>query len=289
MDGWARPSRFCVGPSTRIKIVTRSMFGRVSASARTLTEVERPQRIALLTDFGTGPYVGQMRLLLSALAPSAPAVVLISDLPPFRPELAAYLLPGLQREMPGGTVYTCVVDPGVGTERGVILARCEDDWWLGPDNGLLVPLLRRVPAAEILRVRWRPERLSASFHGRDLFLPIAAALARGTLLDSEPIALADLVNLHWPEQAWRVCYVDAFGNLISGVEADRVSEGSALRIGDSVLSPARTFADVPIGGAFWYRNAFGLVEVAVNQGRADTALACGLASPISIVGLPSVA
>ena len=85
---------------------------------------EHPTRIALLTDFGAGPYVGQMRLRLSALAPAVPVVELISDLPACRPDLAAYLLPGLARGMPPQTLYTCVVDPGVGTERALIIAQC---------------------------------------------------------------------------------------------------------------------------------------------------------------------
>jgi S-adenosylmethionine hydrolase len=239
-----------------------------------------PCRIALLTDFGAGPYIGQMQLLLCGLAPGVPAVSLISNLPAFRPDLAAYTLPWLRRGMPGGTIYTCVVDPGVGTERDALAVNCGADWWVGPDNGLLVPLLKILEGAKVFRVRWRPERLSASFHGRDLFLPVAAELTRGVLLQSEPTALADLVNADWPAVAWRVCYVDAFGNLMTGVPADRVSGSMMLQVGKHRLQAARTFAEVPPGTAFWYRNAFDLVEIAVNQGRADEVLDCGLGAGV---------
>ena len=151
---------------------------------------------------------------------------------------------------------------------------------VGPVNGLLVPLLKGLDGARIFRVRWRPARLSASFHGRDLFLPVAAGLTRGVLLQSEPTALTDLVNADWPSAAWRVCYVDAFGNLITGVPADQVSGSTILQVGTHSLRAARTFDDVPPGTAFWYRNAFDLVEIAVNQGRADEVLDCGLGTDV---------
>jgi len=238
-------------------------------------------RIAILSDFGEGPYVGQMQLRLSALASGVPVVRLISDLPPFRPDLAAYLLPGLQAGMPAETLYCCVVDPGVGTHRDVLAVQCGADWWLGPDNGLLVPMLRTVPDACVYRLRWRPRQLSASFHGRDLFVPVAARLAAGELLDAERIDPAQLVGADWPRDSARICYVDAFGNLMTGLLADDLAEDTELQAGALWLRRARTFSDVPIGQAFWYRNAFGLVELALNQGRADVSLGLSLGAPIA--------
>lgn len=240
-----------------------------------------PERVALLTDFGAGPYVGQMQLLFSGLAAAVPVVSLIADLPAYRPELASYLLNGLARRMPDRTLYACVVDPGVGTDRDLLLARCGDAWWLAPDNGLLVPLLRQRTGSQVLRVRWRPAWMSASFHGRDLFMPVAARLANGDWLESTPVGLDELINAHWPAETWRVCYVDSFGNLILGVDANRVSPTAALEAGGHRLKPARTFADVAPGEAFWYCNAFGLVELAVNQGRADERLGLGLGSVLA--------
>ncbi|MEA3641583.1 MAG: SAM-dependent chlorinase/fluorinase [Lamprobacter sp.] len=239
-------------------------------------------RIALLSDFGDGPYVGQMRLRLTQLAPHIPAVTLISDLPSYRPDLAAYLLPGLQSGMPSETLYCCVVDPGVGTSREVIIARCGADWWLGPDNGLLMPLLQHQVDLDVYRLRWRPQQLSASFHGRDLFVPVAARLVKGELPESEPIALAQLVGADWSEERACVCYIDAFGNLMTGLQAEGLSAGTELLAAGRQLKAARTFADVAVGEAFWYRNAFGLVELAVNQGRADATLGLGLGAPIAL-------
>ncbi len=250
---------------------------------------EQPTRIALLTDFGAGPYVGQMRLRLSALAPAVPVVELISDLPACRPDLAAYLLPGLARGMPAQTLYTCVVDPGVGTERALIIAQCgESGWWLAPDNGLLMPLLRAHPQARLFRLRWRPARLSATFHGRDLFVPAAARLVAGEWLEAEPVEAHQLVGADWSAECARICYVDAFGNLMTGLSADRLAPAAEVRAGTGWLKSARTFADVAVGEAFWYRNAFDLIELAVNQGRADRALGLGLGDPISSRPPPAV-
>ncbi|MBK5930330.1 SAM hydrolase/SAM-dependent halogenase family protein [Halochromatium salexigens] len=251
---------------------------------------DHPRRIALLTDFGAGPYVGQMRLRLSELAPAVPVIELISDLPACRPELAAYLLPGLARGMPSMTLYTCVVDPGVGTDRGLIIAQCAaHGWWLAPDNGLLMPLLRAHPNAQVFRLHWRPAQLSATFHGRDLFVPAAARLVAGEWLEAEPVAASQLVGADWPTDCARICYVDAFGNLITGLPADRLAADAEVQAGTHALNSARTFADVAAGEAFWYRNAFDLVELAVNQGRADHCLGLGLGDPISSRPPPAAA
>ncbi|ESQ08794.1 MAG TPA: hypothetical protein DDY14_01595 [Chromatiaceae bacterium] len=231
-----------------------------------------PRRIALVTDFGDGPYTGQLRLLLAALAENVPIIPLLSDLVPFRPDLAGFFLPSLMQRMPSATLYLCVVDPGVGGSRNVLAARVGNDWLIGPDNGLLVPCLRGCDSVQVFRVQWRPPALSDSFHGRDLFAPLAAQIVQGDLPDSSPAQIPTLVGSDWPFALAKVCYVDVYGNLISGVRADEVATDRVLRIGHHQVCFARTFCEVPVGTAFWYRNAFGLLEIAVNQGRADRVL-----------------
>jgi len=93
--------------------------------------------IALVTDFGgASPYLGQMQLRLSGLLPRLPVIDLVSDLAPSRSDLAAYFLPALVRNMPARTLYLCVVDPGVGGERSALAVEADEDWYVGPDNGL---------------------------------------------------------------------------------------------------------------------------------------------------------
>jgi S-adenosylmethionine hydrolase len=249
------------------------MFG--ASERHRIPRQQRPRRIGLLTDFGNGPYTGQMKLLLTSRRWSPPVTDLVSDLPPFRPDLAAYLLPGLSRGLPPRTLYLCVVDPGVGSDRAVVAARVGSDWWLAPDNGLLVPLLRAARADIALwRVDWRPARASATFHGRDLFTPIAAGVLAGALpAASTPIAGPDaLTGAEMPMSLPVICYVDHYGNAMSGVPIREVAVDASVVVGSRTIRRARTFSDVPVGEPFWYANAFGLVEIAVNQGRADATL-----------------
>jgi S-adenosylmethionine hydrolase len=235
------------------------------------------ERIALITDFGSGgPYIGQMMLRLADLAPGVGVVDLVSDLPPFRPDLAAYLLPALVRDVPEGTLFLCVVDPGVGGERAAIASEADGRWYVGPDNGLFVPVIRRATRSRTLRVNWRPGWLSESFHGRDLFCPIAAMLARGVTPDAEPVSSEVLVGNDWPVNCHKVIYRDRYGNLMTGLGASAVSPESRLIAAGRDIGYARTFCEVAPGEAFWYVNSLGLVEIAVNQGRADGLL--GLAA-----------
>ena len=200
-----------------------------------------------------------------------PVIDLISDFPPFRPDLAAYLLPALVRGTPTRTLYLCVVDPGVGTARAIICARVGSAWYLAPDNGLLSPLLRSTrDHVALWRIDWRPAVASATFHGRDIFTPIALQIAAGSLpAASTPIAnSADLVGAELPATLAAVCYIDHYGNVVSGMRAGEVDQDAVITVGETLIPRARTFADVALGHAFWYENAFGLLEIAVNQGNA---------------------
>jgi S-adenosylmethionine hydrolase len=243
------------------------------------------RRIALITDFGAaGPYQGQMRLRLSELVPQTPVFDLVADLPPFRPDLGAYLLPALIRDLPLGTLHLCVVDPGVGGDRAALVVEADGNWFVGPDNGLLAIIARRARRARVLRVDWRPERLSDSFHGRDLFAPIAAALAAGRMPAATPLPAGSLVGSGWPNEVSCVLYADGYGNLITGLRADGQDRSSILGACEREIPFARTFCEVPAGTPFWYEDAFGLVEIAVNQGRADRVLGLAPGDAVRMVG-----
>jgi S-adenosyl-L-methionine hydrolase (adenosine-forming) len=240
-------------------------------------------RLALVTDFGPGIYVGQMRARLSALIPDLPVIDLVQDLPPFRPDLAAYLLPALVRDMPRGTLYLCVVDPGVGGDRGGLLVATGGNWFLGPDNGLLGRVVNRGREVHACRIGWQPETLSASFHGRDWFAPAAARLCLGEPLELTVLDRPDLVGADWADELPAVVYADGFGNLMCGLRADSVPARTRIRAANRLLGRARTFCEVPPGEAFWYENALGLVEIAVNQGHADRLLDLGPGDAVQVV------
>jgi len=236
--------------------------------------------IVLFTDFGgRGPYLGQMRAVLARRAPEVPAVDLLSDAPAFDAKASAYLLAAYAAAFDKGDVFICVVDPGVGGRRAPLVLEADGRWFVGPDNGLLTVAARRAAAAQAWEITWRPRRLSASFHGRDLFAPVAAELARGTLLASRPRAVP---VEDWPEDLAEIVYVDGYGNAITGVRAAVLGRDDVLRAGQRRIARARTFGDVAPGAAFWYENANGLAEIAVNRGRADQALGLGVGSEIFI-------
>jgi S-adenosyl-L-methionine hydrolase (adenosine-forming) len=134
--------------------------------------------IALFTDFGLhGPYTGQMKAVLHQMAPGVPVIDLFADAPAGNPKAAAYLLAAYAAWFPTGTIFLCVVDPGVGGERPPLIIEADERWYVGPGNGLFELVQRRANAVRRWDITWQPERLSASFHGRDLFAPVAAMLA----------------------------------------------------------------------------------------------------------------
>jgi len=237
-------------------------------------------RILLATDFGADLYVGQMQACLHALMPGVPCMGLMQDLPPFRPDLAAYLLPALLRDLPRDSLVLCVVDPGVGGERAGLLVRADGHWLIGPDNGLFALVARRAGDGAVWRIGWQPKRMSASFHGRDWFAPAAARLVLGEDLELTPLAPADLIGADWPDERATIVYVDHFGNLMTGVRASGVGAEAVLRVRGQPLPRARTFCEVEPGQAFWYENALGLIEIAVNQGRADRQLALSVGDSV---------
>src|SRR3974377_714950 len=136
--------------------------------------------IVLFTDFGLeGPYTGQVKAVLYRTAPGIPVIDLFADAPAGRPKAAAYLLAAYAVWFPPGTVLLAVIDPGVGGPRPPVIVESQGRGYVGPDTCLSQLFTRRAAGPGTGETRWRPETLSASFHGRDLFAPVAGRLARG--------------------------------------------------------------------------------------------------------------
>ena len=234
---------------------------------------QRPARIALFTDFGeAGPYLGQMEAVLYAAGVQVPVIRLLSDAPRCNPRAAAYLLAAIARCMPPSTLFLAVVDPGVGSPRRPLVVHCDGNWFVGPDNGLFSQVACRAGQVEVERIDWRPERLSSSFHGRDLFAPAAADITIGRGGGRSRATVGSLVGCDWPHDLAEVIYIDHYGNCMTGVDAESVDVTTVFVAGGWSVGYAETFSAVPAGEPFWYRNSVGLVEVAVNLGRADTKL-----------------
>jgi S-adenosylmethionine hydrolase len=243
--------------------------------------------IVLFTDFGpAGPYIGQMKAALAKHAPGVAAIDLLSDAPPGEPQFSAYLLAALAPDFPADAVFLCVIDPGVGTDRAAIVVEADGRRFVGPDNGLFEIVLRRAARSRAWRITWTPQRLSASFHGRDLFAPVAAFIARGDAVPGDALERAAIARTDWPDDLPRIIYVDHFGNAVTGLRAAALPAGARLEAVGRGFARARTFGDVAPGTAFWYENANGLAEIAVNRGRAD-ALGLTVGTPVGLTAAPA--
>lgn len=239
--------------------------------------------IVLFTDFGTaGPYVGQLEAVLHQTAPGVKVIQLFADAPRGQPKPSAYLLAAYAAWFPAGSVFLCVVDPGVGSARRGLIVEADGRLYVGPDNGLFELVLRRARSARASEITWRPLALSASFHGRDLFAPVAGGLARGDDRAALARPAQPLAHPDWPDDLAQIVYVDHYGNALTGLRGDRLSLETRLVTGGHSLAHAMTFSAVPEGTAFWYVNSNGLAEIAVNGGRADAALGLALGSEIAI-------
>ena len=235
--------------------------------------------ILLYTDFGwQGPYVGQMHTVLNARAPGISVIDLMHDAPAFKPTAAGRLLAALAQHFPPQSVCVAVIDPGVGSTRRPVAVQADGHWFVGPDNGLFEYLGSSKELPRWFEITWQPDEMSNSFHGRDLFAPVGAALATNKAdrflrpLEAPSVQAKNLAE---------IIYIDGYGNAMTGLDADAINPEQCLCTAGESLHFARTFSDVEPGHAFWTQNSLGLIEIAVNQGSAASQLNLEIGSPVS--------
>ena len=240
--------------------------------------------IVLFTDCGLhGPYTGQMKAVLHQMVPDTSVIDLFADAPAGNPKASAYLLAAYAVWFPTGTVFLCVVDPGVGGARPPVILEADGRSYVGPGNGLFELVQRRAATTRSWHIDWRPEHLSASFHGRDLFAPVAAMLARGEPAPGRPCPDDRHRRVNWPDDLREVVYIDHFGNAITGVRSATLPSDARLAAVGRVFDRSRTFSDQATGATFWYENSNGLAGISVNLGRADRELGLAIGTPVEIV------
>jgi S-adenosylmethionine hydrolase len=256
--------------------------------------VARP--ITFLSDYGyEDEFAGVCKAVIARIVPEAKLIDLTHGIPRHQVRQGAAVLANALPYAPPG-VHLAVVDPGVGMDRRAVAIRvAEDDRALvGPDNGLLWPAIERlggaVEAVDVSRSGLRLEPISATFHGRDIFAPVAAHLARGVALSEagEPFPAESLVTLQASQPeigsdqvVAHVISVDRFGNVVLDL-ADRHLPATGLRMGRTVALEAQglsreavftlTFGDVGEGDLLIYVESYGSVALAVNRGSAATEL-----------------
>ena len=237
--------------------------------------------IILLTDFGIrDPYVGQIKARLAEHAPGQQVIDLLHEVPDFNAHAGAHLLAAFATGFPPGSVFLAVVDPGVGTPRDAVVAMAGGRWFVGPDNGLLSVVAARHDDIRLWRITWQPEGLSATFHGRDLFALIAAAIARGEF-PADKLSLVDKLNVEFDAgDLARVIFVDHYGNAWTGMR--RVPEDARVSAAGRLFKHSESFGFVGKGEGFWFNNSIGLLELAVNRGSAAATFGLKVGDPVQV-------
>jgi S-adenosyl-L-methionine hydrolase (adenosine-forming) len=263
--------------------------------------------ITLLTDFGVeSTYPAQMKGVILGRCPTAIIVDLSHGVPHHNVHTAAFMLASAAPAFPAGTIHAAVVDPEVGSQRRILAAEACGHIYLAPDNGLLTLVTQRgllcpqydgpAPIYSVENARFFRTEVSSTFHGRDIFAPVAAALAEGAeVVDLGP-PVDSIERFQVPEPRrhndhvdGQVLYVDPFGNLVTNVPAPMVADAVGLELhitGAMIRGLSRAYSDVPAGTLLAYIGSAGLLEIAVNRQSAAVRLAAGVGTPFSVTPAP---
>ena len=252
--------------------------------------------ITITTDFGhKGPFVAVMKGVILSRYPDAKIVDLMHDIPAQWPPEAGFWVSRSYRWFPAGSIHLAIVDPGVGTERDILIVDHDGHLFMAPDNGLLGHLLDTAASARVYRLdtaRLNLPEPSATFHGRDIFAPVAADLSAGRLsVDDVGNETQDWIPgwIDEPEAAGGrvtgvIVTVDTFGNLISNIDAALV-EGLAepvANIAGHQVPMLRTYGQAKPGDYLALVNSFGVVEIARAEGNAAEGLGSARGAPLVI-------
>lgn len=254
--------------------------------------------ITLTTDFGhKGPFVATMKGVMLSRFPAARIIDLTHEIDVHFPAEAGFWLARSYAYFPAGTTHVAVVDPGVGTERDIVIVLHAGNVFLAPDNGLLAPIAA-MPGARAHRLdaeRARPHLLasvSATFHGRDIFAPIAAEIASGSLRPEELGPHVASIVPSWVDEpelgearvSGSVIAVDNFGNLITNITTEHLARfrRPVVRAGGHDFAVRRTYGDVRPGDYLALVNSFGALEIARAERSAAEALGLSRGAPVAV-------
>lgn len=257
--------------------------------------------ITLLTDFGEDSFFpAAMKGIILGICPEAQIVDITHAVPEHDIAAGSYAMYATYRNFPAGTIHVGVVDPGVGSGRSIVAVQMEGYVLLTPDNGLLSFLLKNVTPERIFGVENRElwaGSVSPTFHGRDIFAPVAAHLACGTPLEKVGPERNALVRLDIRSArrtdtgiVGEVVSIDRFGNLVTNIGesmlpgSDEARAALAVKVsGHAIQGVRRTYADVGLGELVAYVGSSGLVEIGRNRGSARDVLGAGVGHPVTIV------
>jgi S-adenosylmethionine hydrolase len=251
--------------------------------------------IALLTDFGTRDYfVGALKGVILSINREAQIVDITHEIEPQNISAAAFTLRACYKNFPAGTIFVAVVDPGVGSKRRAILVETADHFLIAPDNGLLSFVFNE-PADfrvfELANKKFFAERVSATFHGRDVFAPVAAHLSKGVSPDEFGSEIKDFVRIEEnkprrigeSEIEAEIVGSDRFGNLITNLKREDLPEKFVLEVGKTKIENLREyFAESREGEIFMIFGSAGFLEIAAFQNSAKNLLQAGIGGKIRV-------
>jgi len=246
--------------------------------------------ISLLTDFGTGDYfVGAVKGAILSVNPSAVIVDITHEIPPQDVAAGAFTLLAAYKTFPPRTIHMAVVDPGVGSTRRPIIVSANDQFFVGPDNGLFTYICDREPSHRIIHVtaeRFFRRDVSTTFHGRDIFAPVAAALSNGVAVEEFGSEIDDTVRLPSLETPLRIIHIDRFGNCVTNITRDR-SPGEIVVKGRTIREFRRFYGEGDEASLFAIWGSAGFLELSVNGGSAAKVLSVRVGEQIATKGTRS--
>jgi S-adenosylmethionine hydrolase len=244
--------------------------------------------ITLLSDFGTADYfVGAMKGVILSINPKAVIADITHEIPAQDVAAGAFTLLAAYDTFPAGTIHVAVVDPGVGSARRPIVVSAGEHFLVGPDNGLFTYIYDREPAFQAFHItasQYFRQPTSTTFQGRDVFVPVAAALSTGIEPSSFGPPISDPIRLSIPAGP-AIIHIDHFGNLITNITRDAWPDGASLLVNGNVIRSFRSFYGELTGaadGTFGIWGSAGFLEIAVNGGSAADVLRAKRGDPIEI-------
>lgn len=262
--------------------------------------------ITLTTDFGlSDSYVGSMKGIILGIAPAARLVDITHAIEPQNIQQAVYILQTFYRSFPAGTVHLIVVDPGVGSQRRAIIVETPEAIFVAPDNGILAQIWadaqarwgsQACTAVELTEQRFWRDQISRTFHGRDIFAPVAAHLATGVPLAAfgpRLLAINEGVSdppaqQHDGDLLGRVIHIDHFGNCITNItthDLEQAKKGAGLMVeaaGHQISGLQATYANAPVGALIALIGSSDRLELAVRNGNAAQMLGVGIGETVRV-------
>ena len=274
-----------------------------------------PRPIALISDFGNGPYLGVMKAVIKSISPGSEIIDIDNSVPSFSVLAGAYIVATSYYWMPKSSIIVAVVDPGVGTGRKAVIVETEDYYFVGPDNGVLYPAIHKegiksvyeIVHSKVSRLAFEKFRgkiangswhISSTFHGRDVFAPAAALISSGEAdlqdlgerIDHGSLKRLSIEHVERMDGSLRaqVIYIDKFGNVTISASPKMTSfrrwQGVTVttQSGNFTVHCGRTFSNVNPHDLIIYENSFGYLEIAVNQGNAARKLDVDIGDRITL-------